>query len=113
MNRETVVVEGRPVTLRVLEELAAELHRARESFPLPFHSSHEGHSLIREETDKLWRLVMLDKHQLPSDTFCTLNKTFRDHMRIECIQIAAMAIRFIEDLCDDPPSVGGEGSSDE
>ena len=91
------------------DDIRAELLRARAKYP-DFHSSHEGHSLIREELEELWDLVKADKGTRPSATYTTGLRTYRSDMRAEAVQIAAMAIRFIEDLCDDPPSVGGEGA---
>jgi hypothetical protein len=52
------------------------------------HSPHEGHSVIREEFEELWRHVCEDTGQtLPA--------------RAEAIQLAAMAIRYVVDLCED------------
>jgi hypothetical protein len=70
-------------TLDVLEEL----DRAREKFP-PFASAHEGFAILKEEVDELWDEVKGN----------ALGR--RQRMREEAIQVAAMAIRFIEDVCD-------------
>lgn len=69
------------------ESVTRELVRARSEFP-KFSSAHEGWAIIREEVDELWDEVKV-------------NATFRsnERMRKEAIQIAAMAIRFIEDVC--------------
>jgi len=54
----------------------------------PMHSPHEGHSVIREELDELWDHVKRD--------------TGRSHeAKEEALQIAAMGIRYVLDLCDD------------
>jgi len=52
-----------------------------------FSGSHEGYAVILEEVEELWQEV---------------KKKERDfkQMRKECIQIAAMAIKFIEDICE-------------
>ena len=52
-----------------------------------FHSNHEGFAVIKEEVDELWDLIKQDKGIVATD-----------EMRKECIQIAAMSIRFILDL---------------
>lgn len=53
-----------------------------------FHSTHEGYAVIKEEVDELWDLVKANKGINGNEQF-----------KKECIQIAAMAIRFIKDLC--------------
>ncbi len=51
-------------------------------------SCHEGYAVILEEVDELWEHVRLkDKLRKKSE------------MRLEAIQIAAMAARFVVDLC--------------
>lgn len=64
-----------------------ELEWAKKSYP-PMASPHEGYAIIREELDELWEEIK----KKPSA---------RDakKMRAEVIQIAAMALRFAEDLC--------------
>ena len=51
----------------------------------PFNSAHEGYAVIKEEIDELWDAIkgnMLNSAQ-----------------RAEAIQVAAMAIRFVFDIC--------------
>lgn len=67
----------------IREELAA----ARKKFPKPLHSAHEGYAVILEEVDELWDEVKKKREDRS-----------KRKMRDECIQIAAMAIKFIEDL---------------
>jgi len=70
-------------------DAAAELQQARDLFE-DMASPHEGWAVIREEVDELWDEVK----KKPS---------IRDKakMRAEAIQIAAMALRFAEDICED------------
>lgn len=75
----------------VLEELA----RARGKFP-KFASPHEGHSILREEVEELWALVKAYKGAATMGLL-------REDMREECLQIAAMAVRFYVDLCWEEP----------
>jgi NTP pyrophosphatase (non-canonical NTP hydrolase) len=66
-----------------------ELVKAREKWP-KFNSAHEGYGVLLEEVDELWEHVKV-------------NQKRRDlhAMRKEAIQIAAMALRFAVEVCDD------------
>jgi len=68
-------------------DVVRELRAAREQHPNPFHSAHEGFAVLQEEVDELWEVVRKKG--------CT-----KQRMREEAVQIAAMALRFIEDVCD-------------
>lgn len=68
------------------EEAAAELSRAL-SLHGPMHGPHEGYAVLLEEVDELWDEVR-KRHPDPAA------------MRKEAIQIAAMALRFVYDVCD-------------
>jgi len=54
----------------------------------PFNSAHEAYAVILEELDELWDEIKLKREN-------------RDRilMEDEAIQIAAMAMRFIVDVC--------------
>lgn len=58
---------------------------AKEKFPT-FYSDHDGYAIIKEELDELWECVKT-KH------------VNREVLRGEAQQVAAMAIRFLIDLC--------------
>ncbi len=75
-------------TKDVLLLVTGELERARSLFP-SFHSGHEGYAVIREELDELWEDVKHGKG---------LNQSAA--AGAEAIQIAAMALRFVLDVCD-------------
>lgn len=66
-----------------------ELLKAREKWPR-FNSAHEGYGVLLEEVDELWEHVKV-------------NQKRRDlhAMRKEAIQVAAMALRFAVEVCDD------------
>jgi hypothetical protein len=51
-------------------------------------SCHEGYAVILEEVDELWEHIRLKS-----------NLRKKSEMRLEAIQIAAMAARFVVDLC--------------
>lgn len=53
-----------------------------------FNSAHEGWAVLYEEVDELWEHVRLKS-----------SKRNKREMREECVQIAAMALRFIHDVC--------------
>jgi len=71
----------------VLDEIANEVKSAQQKYH-PFNSNHEGYAVLLEEVDELW-----DEIKESKDIKATAG------MKKECIQIAAMAVRFIEDLC--------------
>jgi len=75
------------------EDVYRELSQATAKFPA-MNSAHEGYSVLAEEVDELWDEVRGKQGA-------------RDmaKMRKEAIQVAAMAIRFVMDVCD-----GGRGN---
>lgn len=71
------------------EELDEALHKAITKHA-PFNTAHEGYAVILEELDELWDEVKAwqpDNHRVAE-------------MRKEAVHVAAMAIRFIKDVCD-------------
>lgn len=72
---------------RILTEILTEYELASPKYP-QFHSTHEGYAVIKEELDELWDMVKANK-----------GLSGNSEMRKEAIQIAAMAMRFIKDLC--------------
>lgn len=75
-------------TTYVLGAVRREINRAILLYPQPFNSPPEGYAVILEEVDELWDEIR-KRHALRSV----------DAMREEAIQIAAMAVRFVVDLC--------------
>lgn len=73
----------------LVQDLEKELNYAMGKYP-SFHSSHEGFAVILEEVDELWEEVRKKS-----------SKRSKKYMKNECRQIAAMAIRFIVDLCQE------------
>jgi len=71
---------------KIYREIQAELESACGKFPT-FNSNHEGYAVLLEEVDELWDLIKSSKEIVANN-----------RMKNECIQIAAMAIRFIKDL---------------
>lgn len=73
----------------VITDVVDELQKARGNWP-PFNSAHEGYAILLEEVDELKEHVWTKQKN-------------RDlvKMRKEAIQVAAMAIRFAEEVCDE------------
>lgn len=69
-------------------EAATETLMAMEKFP-KFNSAHEGFAVLAEEVDELWDHVKTNQKRRDVEG-----------MRKECIQIAAMALRFAHECCD-------------
>jgi len=70
-----------------LDDIKKELNDARMAFP-NFHSYHEGYAVLKEEVDELWDAIK--------------TKDFDpDQIKKEAIQVAAMALRFLTDCCDE------------
>lgn len=76
-------------TLEIIDEIRSELAMARRVYP-DFHSGHEAYATLLEEVDELWDAVRLNQRRPERSAL----------MRKEAIQVAAMAIRFIEDVCE-------------
>lgn len=76
--------------LTIIElEIRQEYSRATSKFS-PFHSGHEGLAVIMEEFD-----------ELKAEVYKKPDKISKELLRKEAIQVAAMAIRFITDICDE------------
>jgi hypothetical protein len=80
-------VKKKDVTKLIVKEVLAEVYRATKSYP-PFHSAHEGYALLLEEADELWDEVKVKQAERSIDA-----------MKLEAIQVAAMALRFVHDCC--------------
>lgn len=76
-------------TPEVFNAINTELKNARANWP-GFNSAHEGFAILKEEVDELWDHVKT-------------NQKRRDlvKMKAEAIQVAAMAIRFAEEVTDE------------
>ena len=70
----------------VFDEVHEELLRAVAKFPA-FNSGHEGYAVLKEEVEELW-------HEIKN------NRGSRGPARTEAIQVAAMALRYVINVCD-------------
>ena len=71
------------MTASIFSQINEELGRAK-AWP-PFNSAHEGYAFMLEEVDELWEHVKVNQ-----------KKRDLEAMRAEAIQVAAMAVKFIE-----------------
>jgi hypothetical protein len=79
--------------ITILSDVEDEFKSAVATFP-PFNSAHEGWAVIYEElVVELFNAIIANK----GGTRTTDNP---DAMRKEAIQVAAMAVRFVHDICD-------------
>lgn len=82
---------------KILEEIRREVDRAS-SIHAPMHSAWEGYAVILEELEELWDEVKAYKGRThPSSPEVMVR------MRKEAIQLGAMAVRFVDDVCDKRP----------
>lgn len=100
--------------MSAIDEVRQELERARAKFPA-FNSGHEGYAVLLEEVEELKAEVFWGPTTEWPDPLFTPPRETRDdartrRMRAEAIQVAAMAIRFIEDVCGRVRQGGSEVS---
>lgn len=74
-----------------VERVCEELQSAEKLFP-PFNSPHEGWAVIHEELEELWREVRKRGDWRELDRLLL--------MRDEAMQVSAMGMRFMKDICD-------------
>lgn len=76
---------------RALSLVQDELDAARSNHP-PMRSCHEGYAIMLEEVDELWLEVKSGNGS--------------SHRGVsEAVQVAAMALRFLVDLCDEESAI--------
>ena len=69
------------------QEIYKEMARASSKFPA-FASEHEGYAILLEEVGELWEVVKLNQKNPERLRLCEK----------ECIQVGAMALRFLHDM---------------
>lgn len=78
-----------------LDDVRAEIERAKAKHPGDFHNAHEAYAVLLEEVDELWEEVKKNpKKMLPAEQLMWRQKKYT-----EAIQIAAMAVRFAAEVC--------------
>lgn len=73
----------------IFEAVEKEYDTASRNWP-EFNSAHEGFAVLKEEVDELWDLVKINQKRRDFDL-----------MRKEAVQVAAMAIRFAIEVCNE------------
>lgn len=73
----------------IMKQVQGELAAAQLNWPA-FNSAHEGFAVLKEEMDELWEHVKTN--QKKRDLFA---------MRMEAVQVAAMACRFALEVCNE------------
>lgn len=86
------IVIGKPTLLAVVHEVRKEVESAEANWPA-MNSAHEAYGVLTEEYRELEQHVFMNQKRRDLDA-----------MRAEAIQVAAMAVRFVRDICD-----GGRG----
>lgn len=74
---------------KVVDDVVSEIADARSKWP-KFNSAHEGLAVLLEEVDELKEHVWTNQ-----------KRRNVEEMKREAIQVAAMAIRFAEEVCDE------------
>lgn len=86
-------LDGRFV--KAIDDVWAEVARAKSIHLEEFHGPHEGWAVIAEELNKeLWELVCLNWRKAGMS-----DVDYKAKMREEAIQVAAMAVRFAAEVC--------------
>lgn len=75
------------IALEYSQEIFEEMAFASSKFPA-FVSEHEGYAILLEEVDELWEAVKLNQK----------NPGREKLIKKECIQVGAMALRFLHDM---------------
>jgi hypothetical protein len=70
-----------------LKQIENEFLRASDLYP-DLHSNHEAYAVIKEEMDELWDEIKKSK-----------DVKGNNQIRHELIQIGAMVVRYLENLC--------------
>lgn len=72
-------------------ERAMKLHKG-------MNNVHEAYAVILEEVDEFWELVRLNPKKMTPEQY----NEYRENLRMELTQIAAMCVRTMEDLNLEP-----------
>jgi hypothetical protein len=79
----------------IIKEVLDELSYATYRFH-PFNNAHEGYAVILEENDELWDAIKMNEKDTDKK-----GRTREQAIHHEVKQVAAMAIRFMMDICEE------------
>lgn len=82
-----------PAIIGAITEIRDEYARAAAQHAKQ-NSAHEGYAVLLEEVDELWDVVKTNPKKLPGGEV-----EWRSMLRKEAIQVGAMAVRFVTDVC--------------
>jgi hypothetical protein len=84
------------------ELIRIEMESIPEKYQKNFNSMHEGLGVLREEYIELEQEIFFGEkkaeHEISFYDFHDTKKIFKDRVRKEAIQVAAMAVRIIQEL---------------
>lgn len=100
--------------LDVVHEVAAEYMAARRKWP-PMNSGHEGYAVILEEVDELEEAIAaVEGAEMAKARVAPIRRALdvvwanvkgdrpaHEAARLEAIQVAAMAVAYVLEVCDD------------
>lgn len=84
------------------DDVVSEALRATTLHPQTFYNHHEAHSVILEEFDEYWDLVKLNPRKPmfhPTKGYALSVEAWKQELRDELIQTAAMCLRALSELC--------------
>ena len=87
-----------------VELIRAELASIPEKYQAPFPSEHHGLGVLREEYVELENEIFFGEkkayelHWTSTEPFTTSDEMWKSNIRKEAVQVAAMAIRIIQEL---------------
>ena len=104
-------VTNQPITVlknETIDLIRQEMASIPEEYHEPMPTNHHGYAVLQEEVDELWDVIKDGEKQikkqlrLESHLEGTVQHYHKRRMKEEAIQIAAMAIRIIQELtvCD-------------
>ena len=85
-HRRHAAEGGPPVNAKDVMALIEESLEKAQAKHAPMHGPHEGYAVILEELDELWEEIRAQVHD-------------KAKMKKEALHVAAMAARFVLDLC--------------
>lgn len=88
VKRPYIIPDPGPVR-SIAFEATAEVTSAQMNWP-KFNSAHEGFAVLKEEVDELWDHVKTNQKRRDIEA-----------MRKEGVQVAAMAMRFVLEICNE------------